>query len=256
MTDENYSQWTRRPIAYLAVSRQGKVIGYLWAARGAAAAGFERKLSVVGNDLDILFAWDDRLSDAYAGKLEPLAAIERWIGAPEDPVAGGIPADAQLTEATGLEQMWNELNPDGPPLGPGPLEQDGMFPDGTPVNPAGDWGPLVSAPPAPTYATKTLDPVHFLPVGKDNVVLGWLWAAVTGRAASFLTRPAAGKDGELAAAIWRMRLSDAYAANLSAPDALRHSRTYPADELAGAVDQHAELRTAPNVETLEQLAGQ
>ncbi|WP_069161931.1 hypothetical protein [Nocardia altamirensis] len=250
----NYDKWTRLPVVYLPVTQGGTLIGYLWASQSGNAAGFERRLSVAGDNLTCLFAWERRLSEASDEGLAPAAAIERWIGQPEEPEYGGIAADATPTAAPSLAAIWNDLNPDGPPLGPGPMVQDGMFPDGTPADRAQGWGPLVSAPPPPTYATETDTPVQFLPVVKGDATLGYLWAASTGDAADYLPAAAAGDGGRVAAGLWRMRLGDAYGAGLPATEALRQVRTYPPDSLAGSVDSNAELRTAPDLATLRDRA--
>ncbi|QIS08960.1 hypothetical protein [Nocardia arthritidis] len=249
----NYHKWTRQPVVYLPVTLSGTLIGYLWAAKTGNAAGFERRLDADGGDLTHLFTWERRLSEAAAQGLPPIAAVQRWIGAPESPEAGGIAAGTELVEAADQETMWNELNPDGPPLGPGPLVQDGLLPDSTPVDRAQGWGPLVSASPPPTYATVTSAAVRFLPVVKNGSVLGYLWASVTGDAADYLPRSAAGDAGKLAAGLWRMRLGDAHTAGLSATDAIRHCRTYQEDSFAGMVDRRAELRTSPNLASLAEL---
>ncbi|MEU7140944.1 hypothetical protein ABZ942_15945 [Nocardia sp. NPDC046473] len=90
-TPITYSRWTRRPLNYLPVHRQGQLIGYLWASTDHYAAGFERQLATAGDDLDCLLAWERRLDDAAARGLAPIAALEEWIGAPEDAVAGAVP---------------------------------------------------------------------------------------------------------------------------------------------------------------------
>lgn len=249
-----FAKWTRLPVVYLPVTLHGTLIGYLWASPTGNAAGFERRLAVAGDNLTCLFTWERRLNEAAAAGLTPSAAIERWIGEPEDPDGGGIAADATPTAAASLEAIWNELNPDGPPLGPGPIIQDGMFPDGTPADRTQGWGPLVSAPAPPNYPTETTAAVQFLPIVKNNTMLGYLWASVTGDAADYLPLVAAGADGKLAAGLWRMRLGDAYAAGLSATDALRHARTYPHDSFAGVVDPRAELHTAPDLAAIRDLA--
>ena len=57
-----------------------------------------------------------RLNRASAEGLTPIEAIRQWIGAPEDPAAGGIAADAQARE---LPSWWvlRTLNPARPARG-------------------------------------------------------------------------------------------------------------------------------------------
>ncbi len=234
-TAANYSRWTRQALTYLPVHRRGELIGYLWAsATGNYAAGFERRLVVAGDDLDCLIAWEARLTEASRAGLAPAAALEQWIGAPEDETAGGIPAGSRPVDSPSLDELWGRLNPDGPPLGEGPLIQDGTYPDGTPVDRADGWGPLVSSP-LPAYATATDAPIRYLPVRVDSAVVGYVWAAVTGDAAGYLPHARAGRTGEIAAGLWQLRFSDAYVAGQPSITALSHMRTFAADHLSGVI---------------------
>ncbi|MET8871711.1 hypothetical protein [Nocardia sp. NPDC004604] len=142
-----YSRWTRRSLSYLPVHREGQLIGYLWASAEHHAAGFERQLATAGDDLDCLLVWERRLDEAARRGLAPRDAVQEWIGAPEDAVAGTVPPGTRLGSAPSLAELWERLNPDGPPLGEGPLVQDGTYPDGTPADRRDGWGPLHSVPP-------------------------------------------------------------------------------------------------------------
>jgi hypothetical protein len=254
-TPTGYSHWTRQPLIYLPVHRRGQVIGFLWAAITQYAAGFERRLAVAGDDLDCLIAWETRLNEAAARGFAPAAAIEQWIGAPEDAAAGAVPADIRPGRFASLTELWDRLNPDGPPLDDGPLIQDGTYPDGTPVDRADGWGPLVSVP-LQTYAADTDASVRYLPVRLDSVVVGYIWAAVTGDAAGYLPRAQAGRTGEIAAGLWQLRFSDAYLAGQPATAALSRCRTFPADRLSGVVGPEATELEAPSLADLRQLAGE
>ncbi|MGF6885540.1 hypothetical protein ABIA39_003918 [Nocardia sp. GAS34] len=145
-TSITFSRWTRRPLSYLPVHRDGQLIGYLWASTDHHAAGFERQLATAGDDLDCLLVWERRLDDAARRGSAPVAAIQEWIGAPDDTVAGAVPPWIRLGSAPSLAELWERLNPDGPPLGEGPLVQDGAYPDGTPADRRDGWGPLHSVP--------------------------------------------------------------------------------------------------------------
>jgi hypothetical protein len=111
-------QWTGRPTEfgdlapftlkkteYLAVANtqvhcfpvtlQGDVIGYLWASETEAAADFyplHAVDAVVG--YQAAGQWRARLMEAFARGTAALNAVRQWIGAVEDPVAGGVAADA------------------------------------------------------------------------------------------------------------------------------------------------------------------
>ncbi|RDI68079.1 hypothetical protein [Nocardia pseudobrasiliensis] len=252
-TPAAYSHWTRRALTYLPVHRRGVLIGYLWASTEQHAAGFERRLETAGNDLDCLLAWEARLSDAAAQGLSPNEAIRQWIGAPEDAAAGAVPAETQPGELPSLDELWTRLNPDGPPLGDGPLIQDGAYLDGTPADRRDGWGPLVSVP-LRTYATETASPIRYLPVRLDELVAGYIWAAITGEAAGYLPRTQAGRAGEIAAGLWQLRMSDAYLAGEPATTALTRCRDQPADRLSGVVGADAVEYEASTLAELRDLA--
>jgi hypothetical protein len=254
-TPADYHHWTRRPVVFLPVYRRGRLIGYLWASPDQHAAGFERSLAVAGDDLDCLIAWETRLTEAAAAGLAPRAAIERWIGAPEDAVAGMVPAQSRSAESPSLAWLWDRLNPNGPPLGEGPLIQDGTYPDGTPEDRANGWGPLVSAP-LPNYATETDAPVRYLPVLLDSTVVGYVWAAVTGQAAGYLPRAQAGRAGEIAAGLWQLRFSDAHLAGQPATAALSRLPSFAADPLSGVIAPGTAEREAPGLAALRHLAAE
>lgn len=250
-----YHHWTRRPVIYLPVHRRGQVIGCVWASPDQHAAGFERILAVAGRDLDCLIAWETRLNEAAAAGLAPAAALERLIGWPEDPVAGGVPAGSRPAGSPSLAELWNRLNPDGPPLGEGPLIQDGTYPDGTPAQRAEGWGPLVSAP-LQTYPADTGSAVRYLPVRLDSAVVGYVWAAVTGDAAGYLPRARAGRTGEIAAGLWQMRFSDGYLAGQPATVALSRFPAFAADRLSGVIGPEATAIEAPGLADLRRLAAE
>lgn len=251
-TPTGYHHWTRQPVIHLPVHRRGQLIGRLWAATDHYAAGFERRLEVAGDDLDCLIAWETRLNEAARAGLAPAAALEQWIGAPEDATAGGIPAGSRPADSPSLAELWDRLNPDGPPLGEGPLIQDDAYPDGTPADRANGWGPLVSSP-LPTYAAVTDAPVRYLPVRLDSAVAGYVWAAVTGDAAGYLPRALAGRTGEIAAGLWQVRFSDAFVAGQPSTTALSHMRTFAADHLSGVIGPEAAEQQAPSLTDLRTI---
>ncbi|RDI55322.1 hypothetical protein [Nocardia mexicana] len=252
-TPANYSRWTRRPVIYLPVQRRGRLIGYLWAATDQNAAGFERSLAAAGDDLNCLLAWEARLNDAATRGLAPVAALEQWIGATEDSVAGAVPAGMRPGNAASLAELWARLNPEGPPLDDGPLIQDGTFADGTPIDPRDGWGPLRSVP-LQNYADETNSPVRYLPVRMESAVIGYVWAAVTGEAAGYLPRAQAGSVGEIAAGLWQLRFSDAHRAGQPATTALTRCRDFPADRLSGVVGPAAVEREAHSLDEVRRLA--
>ena len=248
-----YHHWTRRPVVFVPVHRRGELIGCLWAATDQPAAGFERRLAVAGGDLDCLIAWEARLNAAAASGQAPTAAIARWIGEPEDAIAGAVPPGTRPATAASLAALWSWLNPNDPPLDDGPLVQDGAYPDGTPADQSQGWGPLVSAP-LPNYPAETDAAVRYLPVHLGSAVVGYVWAAVTGDAAGYLPRAEAGRTGEIAAGLWQLRFSDAYTAGQPATLALSRFPGFAADRLSGAIDREVAPIEAPGLADLRQLA--
>lgn len=207
----SYESWTRKPVRYLPVTCGGRLIGYLWAAIGSNAAGYECCLAADSDNLTCLSFWFDRLSKSYRQGLDPLVAIRQWIGAPEHPRCGGIAASAVERKTPSLQHMWAELNPDAEPIGDGPLIQDGELPSGTPVDRSKGWSiPAMATP--PTYAKRATSSVQYLPVIKDGALIAYLWASPTENAADYLPVAGAGQQARAGAGLWHLRLSDFYAA--------------------------------------------
>jgi hypothetical protein len=103
-TDQNrYKMSTDGPVRYLRVTRGGEVLGFLWASETDDAAAFVARKGSGAAGFDAGGFWSGRLNRANAEGLTPLQAIRRWVGAPEDPEAGGIAADAQERE---LPSWW------------------------------------------------------------------------------------------------------------------------------------------------------
>ena len=89
-----YDFLTAGPVYYLAITRQGKVLGYIWASETGDAADFVPRTGAGPAGIAAGEVWMSRLDQAAAEGLEPLHALRRWVGEPEDSVAGGIAADA------------------------------------------------------------------------------------------------------------------------------------------------------------------
>ncbi|WP_051133697.1 hypothetical protein [Nocardia paucivorans] len=250
---EEYSPWTRRPVRYLPVVRNGQLIGVLWGATSGKAAGYHRKLDADPDNITCPGFWYERLTRNYRQGLTPLQAIRSWIGVPEDPRCGGIPPHAVESEATTIQELWDRINPEGPPLGNGPWLQDGELPDGSPWDRSQGWSTPHSVVP-PTYAQSTDTAVHYYPVTLNGTVVGYLWASPTDQAAQYLPRTAAGRQGTIAAGLWQLRLSDSYAAGLPALEAIRRCRNYPPDFLSGAIDPNTPEQQLPSLNDLLELA--
>ncbi|MFG1793651.1 hypothetical protein [Nocardia sp. NPDC049149] len=258
----SYERWTRQPLIYFPVLLRGELLGYLWASKEHNAASFLRRMwpnryadPFDDPSLACSFYWQERLTDAHGRGLRPVDALREWVGATEDPVGGAIPGDAREETAPSTAELRRRVNPEDPRLNEEPLIQDGEFADGTPVDRAQGWGPLVSAP-LPRYPTEADSAVRFFAVTKDDTIIGYLWAATTGAAADYLPRVAAGRTGWTAAGHWRLGLSRAYEAGLSAVDALQRCRHAPETPLSGTIADDAAAQELPSLAHLRALAGQ
>jgi hypothetical protein len=230
----------------------GRHIGFLWASVTDRAAGFMRRREFFQEGWYALFVWEERLRRSYAEGLPAREAVRRWIGRPEDPRGGGVPAGVPEGVANSLTEVEALADPGRPPS-PGPLIQDGEYPDGTPVDRSKGWGPLTFEVP-PTYTLETRGPVRYLPVVRGSVLLGYLWASPTENAASYMERKDAGVAGVNAGSPWILRLRQLYEQGVPAIEALARCRTMPDDPSAGGVPQDVHEETAPSLQDLGRLA--
>jgi hypothetical protein len=250
-----YNPISEGPIRYVPVLREGEVVGYLWASVADDAASFLRVLAEpLTRSLDAAVAWSERLRQAEADGLTPLQALTHWVGAPPDPEAGAIPADAVPREVPDKRALREIANPGSPPditeLPPAPF---GFLPDGTPLDRSQGWEPKIatSSPRLrPRYLTVADGPVRYLTVVKDGRPLGYLWASTSDNAASYERRGFDVEDNEVWGT-WLARLAETAAEGVPALEAVRRFAGRPADE-AGAVA--AEEREAPSLEALKEIA--
>ncbi len=257
----NYDGWTRQSVFFFPVTLRGVLLGYLYASVTHNSAGFLRNLPAqIPEDpfsdpsWRAVDPWDSRLEAAYARGLTAQQAVRSWVGAPEDPRAGGIAADAVGQRAETLETLNQWVNPGGQQV-PNPLIQDGTFPDGTPADRSEGWGPLVGGTVA-RYSTETASAVRFSPVMKDGQVIGFVWASVTGDAADYLRRIPAGRVGEIAAGMWQLWLGRALEAGIGSLQALDFCRGQPEDRLSGVIGQNAPVGELPSLAQLKAFAQQ
>ncbi|MGI5233490.1 hypothetical protein [Actinoallomurus sp. CA-142502] len=104
------------------------------------------------------------------------------------------------------------------------------------------------------YGFRTESPVRYLPVTKDEKVIGYLWASVSGDAAHFVARVDAGAEGNLAEYPWFLRLERAKEEGLTALAALHHWIGAPEHPRAGRIAADATEREAPGLDALHQVA--
>jgi hypothetical protein len=87
---------SKSPVRYFPVMLQGQLIGYLWASESASddAANFfpMHGLGTIG--WNATGTWQGRLKRARENGRTPLEAVRHWVGKPEDPRGGAVPADS------------------------------------------------------------------------------------------------------------------------------------------------------------------
>jgi hypothetical protein len=250
-----YNASSEGPIRYLPVLVDGDVVGYLWASVADDAASFLRVLvHPLGRSLDAAVAWSERLRQAQAEGLTPLQALTRWVGAPADPEAGAIPAEAVPQEVPSKRELREIANPGAPPditeLPPAPF---GYLPDGTPLDRSQGWEPKIatSSPRGrPHYLAVTEAPVHYFSVVKDGRTMGYLWASTSDNAASYERRGFDVEDNDVWGR-WLAQLDEAAAGGVPALEAIRRLAGQPAVD-AGTVA--AEEREAPSLAALKEIA--
>lgn len=95
---------TELPVEFSEVSVGGRIVGYVWAADGDDAAGYEPRTPAGDEALHSGFSWLQRLSEAKKQGLSPsqaLCDLSMWAG---DPQAGSI-LEASLREVSSLEDL-------------------------------------------------------------------------------------------------------------------------------------------------------
>ncbi|GAA1858499.1 hypothetical protein GCM10009736_26890 [Actinomadura bangladeshensis] len=248
-----YRPVTRDPLIYFPVMLNGDHVGYLWAGTDDRSAGFLRRPGFLDVAYKTPILWSRRLQEASRRELPSRDAVRQWIGRPEDPIGGGVPADATERTAadyTALRRL------DDPGYQPSPTDSIlyGELPDGSPMDRSKGWGPLSFTLP-PSYDLTTTGPVRHLPVvGDDGLVLGYLWAGLHGNAAQFLPRDDAAAIGSAAMSPWILRLRELHAEGVPAIEALQRCRTFPADPTAGHVRPDAPAQESASLDDLRRHA--
>jgi hypothetical protein len=250
----SYAHWTREPLIYFWVRLRGRAIGCLWGSVRHPAAGFLLVPDASEAEMYAADFWEDRLAQAYAQDVQAAEAVRRLRGVAEDEVGGGIPADEEERQASGLQDLHQVVAP-GYPVPEGPSVQDGLYEDGTPADRSQGFGPLFSVPP-PAYPEESAAPVRYLPVTLQGSVVGYVWASVDGQAAGYVNREPAGTAGEVAAGLWKMRLSDSHQEGVPSLEALRRCALAPEDRLSGVIGQGVPEQELPGLDALRELARQ
>ncbi|MFC5813895.1 hypothetical protein [Nonomuraea harbinensis] len=103
------------------------------------------------------------------------------------------------------------------------------------------------------YPRTTSSPVRYVPVLKDDTVIGYLWAATTDDATQYVPREQAGDPALDAAVAWTRRLRWAKANGVTPLQALRHWAGEGEDPRAGLVPVGPPFEL-PTLRALEELA--
>ncbi|MGI5490327.1 hypothetical protein [Microtetraspora malaysiensis] len=103
------------------------------------------------------------------------------------------------------------------------------------------------------YPRTTSAAVRYVPIIKDDVVIGYLWAATTDDAAQYVPREQAGDAALDAAVAWTRRLRWAKANGVTPLRALQHWAGESEDSRAGKVPVEAPFEL-PSLGALVELA--
>ncbi|MFI7101154.1 hypothetical protein ACIBK8_17490 [Streptomyces sp. NPDC050161] len=233
--------------SYLPVTLNGEAIGFLSLTQGDSEAYFLRRMA---SDQDTLLAaarWAMRMERARAEGKTPIQAMRQWIGAPEDPEAGGIPEGSELLSADNEDALQEIVNPDY--INPA---SDAKRPEN--VRDQDTLSPLTLENTGYSFLTEST--VRYLPVTLDGAILGYLWASEVDDAADYEPRAAAAPAGLDAGLVWGPRLMQAWQEGLTPLQALRRWKGEAEHPEAGGITADAEERVAPTAEALEELARQ
>jgi hypothetical protein len=95
-----------------------------------------------------------------------------------------------------------------------------------------------------SYPTEADGAIRYVPVTRGNEIVGYLWAAIDGEAASFRATDGDNLDRLGVSAAWDGRLRESYAEGLTPLAALRHWVGAPEDPRGGGISPDAEEREA------------
>ncbi|MFH8339402.1 hypothetical protein [Streptomyces sp. AM6-12] len=92
------------PVVFADVAMSGNVLGYIWAADGDDAAGYEPRAAAGDAALDAAQEWLTRLSQAKQRGLSPTEALHELASWPGNAASGTVVSDS-LREARSLETL-------------------------------------------------------------------------------------------------------------------------------------------------------
>jgi hypothetical protein len=251
-----YRPYTRTAVRYYPVVLNGTIIGFLWASETDYAASFLRRLEAQETlaGFQAAVVWSERFAEASARRMSPIEALRYWVGRSEHPEAGGIPAGTPEGEADSEQALDEIANPGN--VRPEDYTRDvysATWPDGTPYDRSQGWDPPGRwVPPQTGYSIETKSPIVYVPIRKDDEIIGYLWAATHDDAAYFVPRITTVEFRVVDA--WISRLDQAKQEGLTPIQALRRWVGRDEEDDAGSIPADAEQREAPSLEMLERIA--
>ncbi|WP_328870975.1 hypothetical protein OHT76_13100 [Streptomyces sp. NBC_00287] len=103
-SEDEYEETTDNPVRYFTVRREGVIVGYVWAAVGEEAAGFEPRTAAGEAAFEAGAGWLLRLRAAHAQGLNALAALAWLAQSSSRPEIGEFFEDSPL-EAPSLDAL-------------------------------------------------------------------------------------------------------------------------------------------------------
>ncbi|MFB4301421.1 hypothetical protein [Actinomadura sp. NTSP31] len=247
----SYRRESSGPVRYYPIVARGETVGYLWAAAADNAASCMRRLALKEESWRAYRVWNDRLKDAWAQDLTPLQALRKWVGEPEGDDYGRLDDGAGELEAPSLDALGELANPGHVDAIEERIRRD---PRATSRWRGGPPPPVPVGSPRPTYPKTTDAPVRYLPVTRNGVVLGYLWASVANDAAAYVFRRAIGDDGFNSAMPWIKALRAAFEYGMTPLEALHHAIGTPEDERSGGIPAGTVPSTAESLSALLEIA--
>lgn len=103
-SEDDYEQIADGPVRYVAVRRDDRTLGFVWAAVDDSAAGYVPRTAAGDEAFDAGAAWVTALREARRSGLTPLAALRDAVRRPAPPEAGVI-AEGGPVEAPSLDAL-------------------------------------------------------------------------------------------------------------------------------------------------------
>jgi hypothetical protein len=97
LAPDGFPSTTDGAVRFAPVTREGTVMGYIWAAVTDDAVGYVAREAAGDVAFNTGVGWAARFRRAKASGLTPSQALTHWAGEPEDDRAGYVPPNAEDT---------------------------------------------------------------------------------------------------------------------------------------------------------------